>query len=322
MDGGKTGNHKKLLSWIKAKAITKKVHLFYEFESMKQRKTQCRGVASINQNEMLLISSVAPLRLPEINFTHCPGSNKGSGVGPIKVQPYNECWCLRFEQKKELYGKMRLPVGGTVEEDGEESSGEDDEEEDAPPEVVGLLEESSNGTQKKGEKRERGDKNIEPVTYHSVPPTLFHDFIKCYGVENIFDMSPLDGELCITAVEQKKNYLGVCFNQAHCDFLERRVRDQIFERMADTKSDLYNADYIKFKAGLPRKDNEDIKPPTGDIKPPKDKKKPSTSLCARGARSSSPASRSLTGRTSGTISPFVSRASMSRGARQMCEPRP
>ena len=249
MGGGKAGNHKKLTGWMKTKFSTKKVSLFFEIESMKKRKQVRRGVASVNQNEMLLLCSAVPMRLPEIGFTHCPGSNKGSGVGPIKVQPYSECWCLRFEQKKQLYGRMRLPVGGAVEEDEEEPSEDDDEDGEAPPEVD--FGEGEGGSARQPEqKRERGDLNIEPATFNSIPPTLCYDLIKCYGVENILDLAPLDGELCITSVELKKNYLGVCFNEFHCQMLEQRVREKIFERLADPNSDLYNADYMKTKAGL------------------------------------------------------------------------
>ena len=54
-----------------------------------------------------------------------------------QVDPYNKGWCLTFEQKKDTYGRMRLPVRGTDEDDdGKDEGEEDDEVADIPPVVV------------------------------------------------------------------------------------------------------------------------------------------------------------------------------------------
>ena len=83
----------------------KKITLLYEYESIKERKFKCKGIATVGMTEQILLCSHGAFKLPEMMFANCPGSNKGPGVGPLKVTPYSKCWCLRFEQKKPSTGR-------------------------------------------------------------------------------------------------------------------------------------------------------------------------------------------------------------------------
>ena len=86
LDGSKAGNHTKLVNWIKGQKTTQKISLYYEYDSVKERKFKVKGtIGSMCMTETMLVTSSAPLKLPEFKYESVPGGSKGSAYGPMKV---------------------------------------------------------------------------------------------------------------------------------------------------------------------------------------------------------------------------------------------
>ena len=86
LDGSKTGNHTKLVNWIKGSKTTQKTSLIYDYDSVKERKFKVKGsIGSMCQTETMLVTSHYPLKLPEFKYESVPGASKGSAYGPMKV---------------------------------------------------------------------------------------------------------------------------------------------------------------------------------------------------------------------------------------------
>ena len=183
MDNQKLGIVPKLTEFLKTgsgdnkKPIEKKMFTcVYTFDSMVARKQRVKGVATINQTETLLVATTTPLLLPQKDHKHYQGQNTGSVVTPIVLEPFERCWALTFAEKKQLYGKQRLPVGGKGGGDDEDDDAVGDDDDDVPPTVPGddCTNEEVTATGD-NQKRVRGASNLEPVSYHSLPVQFFDD---------------------------------------------------------------------------------------------------------------------------------------------------
>lgn len=150
---------------------------------------------------------------------------------PPQVEPYSKCWTTAFDNKKAIYGKMRVAVSGNDgEPDNDESAADDDVGVgDAPPVVV------KNGVVRSP--NDRGGSNIEPVTFNSLPVGVWRDQMKAYRCSACYDMTPLDGNLLLVCVELKIAYVGVCFNDHHVSELRGWVIKQILKRTSPTLAD-------------------------------------------------------------------------------------
>ena len=85
MGGAKNGNHTKLVNWIRGSKVVRKITLFYDYESIKERKFRLKGVGTMAMTEGLLLASTAALRFPEFKYESVPGGSKDDTYGPMKV---------------------------------------------------------------------------------------------------------------------------------------------------------------------------------------------------------------------------------------------
>ena len=147
------------------------------------------------------------------------------------MDPYNKCWTTTFDNKKAIYGKMRVAVSGN---DGDADIAEDEEVDgadeggDAPPTV-----------DKYGSVRiptDRSGSNIEPVTFNSMSVAFWRGQMKTYKCEACYDITPMDGCLMLACIELKLFYVGVCFNEHHVAELNAWVSKQILKRTPPPKS--------------------------------------------------------------------------------------
>ena len=151
-----------------------------------------------------------------------------------QVASYNKCWCLTFEQKKEIYGKMRLPVGGKDEDDdGKDEDEEDDEVAEIPPVVVSAMVAT-----------ERGNSNVEPVSYNSMSIAFWADMVKGFKWERIYDLTPLDGNLAMASTIEQREYVGICFTNCHAEMLNEHLVKQILTQMQTPGSKLFDINYV------------------------------------------------------------------------------
>jgi hypothetical protein len=181
------------------------------------RRKSRAGTLSIKQTEWAHILTHNKLCLPERPRKNYAGTTCGDTLTDVKVPSREHVWCLPWKQKKELYGKKHLiAVGGkTVGADSSES----------------------------GQIVKRTDATVEPVIWHPTPPELYDTIISDFFVKQVFDLVPVDDIFAYTALKNRIGYIGICFTQAHKDFLEARLLERLAVDMADVASPLYNASY-------------------------------------------------------------------------------
>ena len=143
----------------------KKFTVVYDFDSIKLRRMRVKGVGTVNQTEtMIAVTAHEPLCLPPRRHKHYLDFNTGSAIAVVKLQPFAATWTMSFDEKKQLYGKLRLPVGGR---ESHDSGGEEEDDADAGPGVPPTLQEFASSSAKKPSVR--SGENIEPVSYYAMP---------------------------------------------------------------------------------------------------------------------------------------------------------
>jgi len=105
-----------------------------------------------------------------------------------------------------IYGAENLiPVGGKAEDDGLEEIGATD--------------------------NSRLAGSMEPVFYHSLPPTFYEDIINAFGLTAIIDCTPGDGALALSAYKANVVYTGLTFNEDHSLHLQQHLESTIWRKM-------------------------------------------------------------------------------------------
>jgi hypothetical protein len=241
LDGGKTGNRKRLLApWLASKSKDKKdddaedddddlegatpanttvptkLLIVKDEESLQAWRDKARSTTlGIKQSETVHILTHNRLALPERPRKHYPGSNCGDCLAGVKVPPPTSVWHLTWKEKKALYGKrMLIAVGGRTE--------------GVPANAHTVV-------------SKRSDNAKEPVCYHPMPKEFYEDTVlRGFFAKQVFDLSTCDEELMYTCLEQKIGYVGICFTQAHAELLEKRCKERLRADMADIKHPLYH----------------------------------------------------------------------------------
>lgn len=259
LDGGKLGNATALLGPMKCKdgkrgwTSKKRVLVMYDEDSLKARRSRVKGVGSLKQVETLHIVTKGVLDMPTKKRCHYPGSNKSEGMAFVKLQPWSECWSLTFKDKKSLYGKQRVAVGGPSGDKDDDKSDmgsddDDDDEADVPPTVD---EDVPAG-------KTRDNSNKEPVNYQSVPKEFWEELQHSLCIEPLVtDLSPSDGECAKVFLDKRLPYVGVCFNDFHVESLYAHLIEYVLESLKDPKSPHFQA---SFRASLSPTDVGEAQP--------------------------------------------------------------
>ena len=120
----------------------KQLFVMLSEDCLKQRRARVRGAATLHQVEFLYACSREPLALPEKKRLHYDGTNKGDLVGVVALPSWERAWALTFDEKKKLYGKHRVAVGGPTagsadpDDDDEDDAHDGDDDADVPPPIA------------------------------------------------------------------------------------------------------------------------------------------------------------------------------------------
>ncbi|CAL1145171.1 unnamed protein product [Cladocopium goreaui] len=152
------------------------------------------------------------LKILKKNRLNYSGTNRGDTSYGVKLPSYDSdtTWQLTFGQKKQLFGKHRVSVGGQAPEGSEAESGA-----------------------------------LEPAFYHAGPPALDEEIIHCYSVGAINDMTPGDGSMAFLAIQRNLPYIGLVFTDHHAKLLTERLEAMTFEAMQNPKSALFSNELTK-----------------------------------------------------------------------------
>ena len=87
-------------------------------------------------------------------------------------------------------------------------------------------------------KKQRTDKTIEPVAFHSTPALLWEELLNVAGAHNptpkmVCELVAADDTLAYICLQKQIPYLGICFNETHRDLLRTRLAQRVFQAMRD-----------------------------------------------------------------------------------------
>ena len=99
-------------------------------ESLAQRKTIMRGIGTIKQSEGFHFVTKRTPCLGRIPRKHFKGSTAGDMIPEVPFPAIDECWRLKVAEKRVLYDKYRVPVGGK--EDSSSEAEDDAEYQESP----------------------------------------------------------------------------------------------------------------------------------------------------------------------------------------------
>ncbi len=298
LDNQKSGLVPKLTNFLKdgqkSHFTEKRFTLVYDFDSVKNRKQRIKGVGTVNQTETMVVATLDNLSVPARQHKHYMGMNTGSVISHIKLPSFSDCWCLSFDLKKQIYAKLRLPVGGKTGGDDDDDDGdapEGGEEQEVPP-TIETFDANVAATGKKAP-TVRAGANIEPLSYNSMPVEFFDDLLHSFAIKDLYDFTPCDGVAALACIRAKKGYVAVCFTDAHADHLRKRLVEQVLKALGTPNDDLHDSKYSagiqshapgvvpKPKVPKPKakteKDNKNTKKEKKDKKKKKDKSSESSS---------------------------------------------
>ena len=233
LDGGKRGNFSKLIAPVKEFAgprgmARKTVNLVYCEESVKAKKERVKGVNAVSQQEAMHIVSRTAYDVPERKRLVYAGSNRGDTMAFLRLPPWESCWLMSFDDKKRLWAKSRVAVGGKTFEDGDsmDEDFDDDIVDDGPDIVPPSF--SSDGTTLQAKPKTRVGSNYEPVSFHPLPLDFYKDVLSSYFIKDMFDATPGDGtaaRACLASANV--GYVGIVCS----DFHGERLRDHLVTYM-------------------------------------------------------------------------------------------
>ena len=188
LDTGKSGVQSRMASLVKqvcGRTCKKQVMVAFSEESVTARKMRVRGVATVDQSEGLTLMTSSQFSVPEKKREHYQGSNRGSVLAWVKLPKWESCWKLTFGDKKTLYGKARVPVGGTsVDVDADE----DEEEMEGGEDKAAILPMAVDASGHLYIPKTRNNDNMEPVSFWSMPVAFYKELIGSYCCKGVYDL--------------------------------------------------------------------------------------------------------------------------------------
>ncbi|CAK8994563.1 Glycosyltransferase-like protein LARGE2 [Durusdinium trenchii] len=160
---------------------------------------------------------------------HYPGSNRGDTIYGVVMPSFDDkkCWKLSVKDKRLLYDKHRIAVGG-------------------------ACPEGDTGGRK-------SDTTVEPVFFHAGPYNLDDELVASHAIGAINDLTPGCGNLAMIAIRRNLPYIGLCFTEKHVDELTARLESLVFASMQDARDPLHSPELVKVIADLKKldKNNKD-----------------------------------------------------------------
>ena len=253
------GNYHKLVKpWKdtnnKATFCKATLNIILDEKAAALKKVRVKGFASLNLLHHVYVLTNTPIDLPSKPRKHYVGTNRGSNICDVKVPAWKEgeVWSMPFGRKKDLYGSMRVAVGGKI--------GEDDDDDDEDLGVGSGESPPTIGESNSSAKHPRPDENNEPTFYHTYPQELFETIIADDYLNHVIDIASGDGSCAKAASELGKSYTGFVFTDAHLAELSKHLVDWMMTRLQTPASRHHNADYCAWLAKLPKKaDKADMK---------------------------------------------------------------
>ena len=198
----------------------KTLYVSFDEDSLNARKDRDRSLGALSVSQVqryYFITHSDGLRIPFKKRLHFPGSNKGESIYGVKAPLWSDnsvTWTLTYAEKKELYGRNRIAVGG-----------------------ANIADEGASNSR-------RADSDIEAAFFHATPSELTDEIVHCYNISAIIDLTPGKvvnatwlfsiksfislvwltyffhhlsgpGTAAMVAIRRRIPYVGLCFTHKH-----------------------------------------------------------------------------------------------------------
>lgn len=204
------------------------LYLMKSLESLKTRVARVKTVNSISQVEHVYLITKGMSQLSPVQHTFFDGGSAGNLIGPVAVPPPSEQWSLPYSEKKKVLGDYaKIAVGGRA------------AALEADLDSLGATITTRSDTG-------------EPVFFHSLPSTIFHELYVTYNAGFVVDLSAGDGEAAVAAFQLRRPYVGVTLSKEHSVALRLHVISKAIEASRKEGDPLYTPSYVMALTGKKR----------------------------------------------------------------------
>lgn len=240
-----TGNVGTLFKAFQGKEkVSKTFTILKDLNSVDARHERVRGVGNIRQTESMLIVSQNQIVLPPVQYQTYSGGTYGDVIGPVVLTPPEQQWRTTWAEKKKIFGPEQLiDVGGKLEADAPEPK----------------------------RKKPRTDDTIEPVFFHSMPPTFWAEVLAAFNIIGVIDLCAGEGSCALACFRKQVPYVGVTFNAQHSSRLLAHLEKVVLGSMTKEGDSLYD---VKFADAVRSSSSQSPRPPAHQHKPQSHKPKP------------------------------------------------
>ena len=175
------------------------IYVSYTQESLKNKRQRIARdrVGLLRQTEKIHVLSEQPLRLPERQRKHYPGTSCGDLIqGVIMPDPETQEKKITWGDKKKAFQKHIREVGSQVKGDGEPKA--------AP----------------------RKNDTLVPICFHSPPEAFYEELIHCFYAKLVVDMSCPDSKFAWTCLHERIGYCGIAYSEEHVAMLEKHLMEK------------------------------------------------------------------------------------------------
>ena len=224
-------------------------------KSVADRKTRVRGLASLKQVHMIHLISKDAIEISSRKKRHVDGTSSGNLLGPLPLNGWS--FTATFKDKKVMYGKLRVAVGGvSVDQDDDEEEIEDEANdlELIPPTAEGKNTETC------------AAENREPVFYTSYGKEYFEEWIGLLNMTDMIHLTASDGAAAMACLTHRVGYLGMCMSDSHKEALETYLHTWMLKEFGREKSTFFQPTYDVEGKGTDKddKDKKEKKPKDDD----------------------------------------------------------
>ena len=252
-DGGKPANLRKLKSIFTItdgdegeeaeramQAHPKELTLIFNEDCVAERRVVVRNsIASMKMKETICLVTKHRACIPRRARKNLPGTTNGDCMIDVPMLAESKLWKLTIAEKRLIYDKYRVPVGGKGEDKHSDSS--DDEAPQPSP----------------AKKRKDDVEEQEPVFFTEPSPILLEELAHAGNAKGIIDLTMGSGHWAILAVLLHIPYFGVALTAQHqAKVLEHIIQEalprtndiNIYKRLAlhrRVSSLYYTSDYLQ-----------------------------------------------------------------------------
>ncbi|CAE7031465.1 unnamed protein product [Symbiodinium sp. CCMP2592] len=148
------------------------------------------------------------------NRCYYSGTSHGQVIQNVVLPTDAEVWTTSFANKKAIYDRLRVDVGGTT----------------------------AGGS---ADVQKRTEETIEPVNFHSMPLNLYREILEVDTKPNaILDWTVGDSQFATVALECQISYVGACFSETHQNEVYERLTALTLKKMQTEGSGMLYRPYL------------------------------------------------------------------------------